>query len=118
MELNLQRRVAGLKDKLPDIQKTLDTVQFLKLRKVRTTCVPDRGEEGHEERRRQLTRRTCAQDETDAIETTFELNDTLHARAEVPPTDEVFLWLGVRQGFPVLTSVREILATGHMGRRC
>ncbi len=34
MEQNLQRRVAGLKDKLPDIQKTLDTVQFLKSRQV------------------------------------------------------------------------------------
>lgn len=34
MEQNLQRRVAGLKDKLPDIQKTLDTVRFLALRKV------------------------------------------------------------------------------------
>jgi len=34
MEQNLQRRVAGLKDKMPDIQKTLDTVRFLKLRKV------------------------------------------------------------------------------------
>ena len=35
MELNLQRRMTGLKEKIPDIQKTLDTVQFLKLRKVR-----------------------------------------------------------------------------------
>ncbi len=68
MEQNLQRRLAGLKDKMPDIQKTLDTVRFLALRK----------------------------DETDPIETTFELNDTLHARAEIPPTDEVYLWLGVR----------------------
>lgn len=34
MEMNLQRRMAGLKDKIPDIQKTLDTVQFMKLRKV------------------------------------------------------------------------------------
>ena len=34
MEQNLQRRVVGLKDKLPDIRKTLDTVQFLKLRTV------------------------------------------------------------------------------------
>lgn len=37
MEQNLQRRVIGLKDKLPDIQKTLDTVQFLKTRSV---CYP------------------------------------------------------------------------------
>lgn len=28
------------------------------------------------------------------METTFELNDTLYAKAEVPPTDEVYLWLG------------------------
>lgn len=34
MEMNLQRRMSGLKDKIPDIQKTLDTVQFMKLRKV------------------------------------------------------------------------------------
>jgi hypothetical protein len=34
MEQNLQRRVAGLKDKMPDISKTLDTVRFLKLRTV------------------------------------------------------------------------------------
>lgn len=34
MEQNLQRRVMGLKDKLPDIQKTLDTVRFLKARRV------------------------------------------------------------------------------------
>lgn len=34
MEVNQQRRAAGLKDKMPDIQKTLDTVRFLKTRKV------------------------------------------------------------------------------------
>lgn len=32
----------------------------------------------------------------DPIETTFELNDTLYAKAQIPPTDEVYLWLGVR----------------------
>lgn len=35
MEMNLQKRTAGLKDKIPEIQKTLDTVRFLKLRRVR-----------------------------------------------------------------------------------
>lgn len=34
MEINTQRRAAGLKEKIPDIQKTLDMVQFLKMRKV------------------------------------------------------------------------------------
>lgn len=75
MEQNLQRRVIGLKDKLPDIQKTLDTVEFLKTRST----------------------------EDDPIETTFELNDTLYAKAEVPPTDEVYLWLGanVMLSYPI-----------------
>ncbi|TLD29041.1 hypothetical protein PspLS_03364 [Pyricularia sp. CBS 133598] len=75
MELNLQRRVAGLKGKLPDIEKTLETVQFLKLTK----------------------------DGGDPIETSFELNDTLYTKAEIPPTDEVFLWLGanVMLSYPI-----------------
>lgn len=36
MEMNLQKRMGGLKEKIPDIQKTLDSVKFLKLRKVCT----------------------------------------------------------------------------------
>jgi hypothetical protein len=34
MEANNQRRARGLRDKIPDIQKTLDTVQFLQKRDV------------------------------------------------------------------------------------
>ncbi|XDG05515.1 hypothetical protein ABKA04_005130 [Annulohypoxylon sp. FPYF3050] len=75
MELNLQRRIAGLKDKMPDIEKTLETVNFLKTRTG----------------------------ESDPIETTFELNDTLYAKASIPPTDEVYLWLGanVMLAYPI-----------------
>ncbi|KAK8243676.1 Prefoldin subunit-domain-containing protein [Phyllosticta capitalensis] len=75
MEVNTQRRAAGLKDKIPDIQKTLDTVKFLETRK------PD----------------------SDPIETTFELNDTLFAKAQIPPTEEVYLWLGanVMLAYPI-----------------
>ncbi|KAE8449996.1 hypothetical protein EG329_007135 [Mollisiaceae sp. DMI_Dod_QoI] len=75
MESNQQRRAAGLKDKMPDIQKTLDTVKFLKTR------TPG----------------------SDPIEATFELNDTLYAKAEIPPTDEVYLWLGanVMLSYPI-----------------
>ena len=36
MESSTQKRALGLKDKIPDIQKTLDTVQFLKSRDVRS----------------------------------------------------------------------------------
>ncbi|KAK3985905.1 Prefoldin subunit-domain-containing protein [Cladorrhinum sp. PSN332] len=74
MEQNLQRRVAGLKDKMPDIQKTLDTVRFLKLER------------------------------DDELETTFELNDTLYAKAKLDKrVDEVYLWLGanVMLSYPI-----------------
>ncbi|MCJ1485720.1 peptide chain release factor 1 [Schaereria dolodes] len=78
MELNTQRREAGLKDKIPDIQKTLDTVRFLKTRED-------------------------VQPGSDPIETTFELNDTLYAKALIPPTEEVYLWLGanVMLAYPI-----------------
>lgn len=35
------------------------------------------------------------QDETEPIESTFELNETLYARANIAATDEVYIWLGV-----------------------
>ncbi|KAF2868890.1 Prefoldin subunit-domain-containing protein [Massariosphaeria phaeospora] len=75
MEANTQRRAAGLRDKIPDIQKTLETVRFLQSRKAGA----------------------------EPIETTFELNDTLYAKAEIPPTEEVYLWLGanVMLAYPI-----------------
>ncbi|KAK4611689.1 Prefoldin subunit 3 [Fulvia fulva] len=66
MEANNQRRVAGLKDKIPDIQKTLETVRFLQTRKS----------------------------DAEPLESTFELNDTLYAKANIHKTEEVYLWLG------------------------
>ncbi|KAK2735673.1 peptide chain release factor 1 [Onygenales sp. PD_40] len=79
MELNTQRRGQGLKDKIPDIRKTLETVRFLKGRRKSDTDTP--------------------------LTTTFELNDTLYSRATVSPkdTEEVFLWLGanVMLAYPI-----------------
>ncbi|EGP83621.1 unnamed protein product [Zymoseptoria tritici ST99CH_1A5] len=66
MSENNQRRVLGLKDKLPDIQRTLDTIRFLKTRKT----------------------------DAEPFEAMFELNDTLFAKANIHETDEVYLWLG------------------------
>jgi hypothetical protein len=86
MEVNQQRRAAGLKDKIPDIQKTLETVRFLKTRKVGYCILGTVGRADFE-----------GQADAEPIQTTFELNDTLYAKAEVPPTDEVYLWLGVCQ---------------------
>ncbi|MCJ1350322.1 MAG: peptide chain release factor 1 [Icmadophila ericetorum] len=84
MEVNIQRRLQGLKEKIPDIQKTLDTVCFLATRK------PD----------------------SEPIEATFELNDTLYAKAHIPPTEEVYLWLGanVMLAYPI-PEAEELLDT-------
>lgn len=51
------------------------------------------------------------QEESDPIETTFELNDTLYAKASIPPTDEVYLWLGVCQVSSLLSlDISELLS--------
>ncbi|KAF2429555.1 prefoldin subunit [Tothia fuscella] len=86
MQANTERRALGLREKLPDIQKTLDTVRFLKTRK------PD----------------------SEPLETTFELNDTLYARALVPPTEEVYLWLGanVMLAYPI-PEAEDLLESKH-----
>lgn len=75
MEVNTQRRTLSLRDKIPDIQKTLDTVRFLKDRK----------------------------NSDEPFETSFELNDTLYAKASVKAGEEVYLWLGanVMLSYPV-----------------
>lgn len=110
MEMNLQKRVSGLKDKIPDIQKTLETVSFLKLQKVRIYTIfffhyshwrlGTRASNGSANK---LLTCRGTQDKTDSLETTFELNDTLYAKATIPPTDEVFLWLGanIMLSYPV-----------------
>lgn len=43
------------------------------------------------------------QPDAEPLETTFELNDTLYAKALVPPTEEVYLWLGanVMLAYPI-----------------
>lgn len=65
MEMSSSRRLSGLKEKIPDIQKTLDMVKFLN-----------------------------EQPKDEKITTNYELNDTLYAKAEVTPTETVYLWLG------------------------
>ncbi|GAC72991.1 molecular chaperone Prefoldin, subunit 3 [Moesziomyces antarcticus T-34] len=66
MELNTAQRRRGLEEKIPDIRKTLQMVNFLQQKK----------------------------DDPDSIQTTFELNDTLYAKAQLDPVDTVHLWLG------------------------
>jgi len=75
MQANTERRAQGLRDKIPDIRKNLDMVQFLKAR------APD----------------------SEALETTFELNDTLYAKAHISAPEDIYLWLGanVMVAYPI-----------------
>ncbi|KAI5790004.1 prefoldin subunit 3 [Pyronema domesticum] len=84
MELNMQRRAQSLEEKIPDIRKTLDTVNFLSKR-----------------------------NSDKPLETLYELHDTLYAKAEVPgKLDEVYLWLGanVMLAYPI-EEAKELLET-------
>ena len=72
MSQNVERRAAGLREKLPEMRKSLDTVRFLRMTKE-----DEKEGEG-------------------SIETTYALQDTLfaHARVDVAALEEVYLWLG------------------------
>ncbi|KAJ3416638.1 hypothetical protein HDV05_000920 [Chytridiales sp. JEL 0842] len=67
METHLQQRKQSLESKVPEIKKTLETVQFL-ISKWK--------------------------DSADPIDTNFEMNDTLWVNAQIKPTKKVCLWLG------------------------
>ncbi|KAI8812297.1 Prefoldin subunit-domain-containing protein [Cladochytrium replicatum] len=66
MEVHLLQRQKALETKIPEIKKTLDTVDLLISQK----------------------------DAEEQMETSFELTETLWASAKVPSTKTVYLWLG------------------------
>ena len=107
MEANTQRRKAGLDEKIPDILKTLDIVRFLKTRKV--CCLFGKGLSWLA-----IFWNYRIQPDSDAIEATFELNDTLYAKALVPPTEEVYLWLGANVMLAYPISEAETLLEGKL----
>ncbi|KAK7680849.1 hypothetical protein QCA50_016159 [Cerrena zonata] len=86
MENNLAQRRRTLEEKIPDIKKSLSMVEFLHERREGKSKTDDDDLEDD------------LDDEEDGaqkpIKTTFELNDTLFAEAELEDTDTVYLWLG------------------------
>jgi len=81
MEMNLTQRKKALLEKIPDIQKTLDMVKFLKARR-----------DGKVQESEELD----GEEEIGLQKVTFELNDTLFAEAEIENSDVVYLWLGAK----------------------
>ncbi|KAG8685042.1 hypothetical protein FRC11_011211 [Ceratobasidium sp. 423] len=83
MELNLNQRKSGLGEKIPDIKKSLGVVEHLIAQKKPAKGDDEDDLEDEDE-----------DDEENKMITTFELNDTLYAQAELEDTDTVYIWLG------------------------
>ncbi|KAF5378607.1 hypothetical protein D9615_007142 [Tricholomella constricta] len=86
MDSNLAQRRQSLEEKIPDIKKTLDMVEYLQERReVKSKASNDDDEDLDD---------LDNDNPPKALKTTFELNDTLYAEAELDETDTVYLWLG------------------------
>jgi len=89
MESNLRTRKSTLEEKVPDIKKTLAMVELLQERREGKKAKAE--EDDLED---DLDEDEEGSSYSKPIRTTFELNDTLYAEAELEDTDEVYLWLG------------------------
>lgn len=83
MSQNVERRAAGLREKLPEMRKSLDTVKFLRSQKESPT----------DEDADSLDENATS---SGTIQTTYSLQDTLYAHATINTTEleDVYLWLG------------------------
>ncbi|KZT00239.1 Prefoldin subunit 3 [Laetiporus sulphureus 93-53] len=90
MDHNLAQRRRGLEEKIPDIKKTLSMVEYLQERREGASK-GDGDEELDEDN--ELSGDVHGEQKK-PMRTTFELNDTLFAEAELEDTDTVYLWLG------------------------
>ncbi|KAJ3995233.1 Prefoldin subunit 3 [Lentinula boryana] len=85
MDSNLTQRRLGLEEKIPDIKKTLSMVEYIQERREgKSSQSEDDLEDDLEDE----------DSNSKPLKTTFELNDTLFAEAELEDTDTVYLWLG------------------------
>ena len=85
MQQNVDRRAAGLREKLPEMKKSLDVVKFLARKRSDSGAATS-----------DLSDTDDVDTDDSTIETTFELQDTLYATARLRPRSiaEVYLWLG------------------------
>ncbi|KAJ3486953.1 hypothetical protein NLI96_g3873 [Meripilus lineatus] len=91
MDHNLSQRRRTLEEKIPDIKKTLNMVEFLQERREgKRKASSEDGLSDDDDLEDEVTETQ----EKKPIKTTFELNDTLWAEAELDETDTVYLWLG------------------------
>jgi len=93
MDSNLTQRRRGLEEKIPDIKKTLNMVEFLRDRREGKNVTKGSGA-GDSDDDDELEHEENDGGKPVPIKTTFELADTLYAEAELEETDTVYLWLG------------------------
>jgi prefoldin subunit 5 len=93
MEANKQKHAQSLREKIPEMKNTLDTVKFLRKQKAKTEKY-----------------------EVQELETTFPLADTLYAKAVVRPAEleEVYLWLGANVMVAYPLGEAEEMLTGKL----
>ena len=93
MQQNVERRASGLREKLPEMKRTLEVVKFLK-KKRKDISEAKHSDPGADDLDDDLDQ--GGKPPSDVIETTFSLQDTLYAKANIRPADvdEVYLWLG------------------------
>jgi len=97
MQQNVERRAVGLREKLPEMKRTLEVVRFLKKKRGDTSTASQAaktGADGLDDE--DLDELDLERPKKHGIETTFSLQDTLYAKATIKPAeiDEVYLWLG------------------------
>lgn len=92
MESNSLQRRQGLEEKVPELQRTIQMIAILQAKKVSTRR--DRASPPTQEL---MWRSWALQEAGEPFDTTFELSDTLFARADIEQVDEVYIWLGVRR---------------------
>lgn len=91
MQQNVERRAGGLREKLPEMKDTLDTVRFLKKKRTAALESKENGEGDELDDDSEENKHNSRE-----MEATFSLQDTLYAKATIRPAevDEVYLWLG------------------------
>jgi len=86
MEYNLNTKKNRLKTQVPDIRTSLNIVKHMKTKK----------------------------DATESLQTHFQLADNLYAKASIPPTENVCLWLGANVMLEYTIDDAEALLTKNL----
>jgi prefoldin subunit 5 len=109
MQQNVERRAAGLREKLPEMKDTLDSVQFLKKKRAAALATGEDGDDLDDELGE-------SKHNPHEMEATFSLQDTLYAKATIRPAEvhEVYLWLGANVMVAYPLDEAEDLLTGKL----